>query len=155
MLRLAPIEFFLRVVPEGVLLIFAAYAFSKTKIDKKKYVLSTIMLVISVFIIRGLPINYGVHTILNIIMLTIIVVNINKIDVIKAIKATLITTVLLFICEGINVALLRVLVGNELDNIVKNEVLKTLYFSPSLFILGFVVFVYYNYLKRGNKLYYV
>lgn len=155
MLKLTVLEFFGRLIPEALILVFAAYAFSKIKVDVKRYTLATILLSMCVFAIRLLPINYGVHTILNIITLTIIGVSIMKIETIKVIKSSIITAVLLYICEGINVAVLRLLIGSELDNIIKNEMLKTVYFLPSLMILALIVIVYYKYLKKRKKLSYV
>lgn len=156
MLKLSAIELFTRLIPEVLILIFASYAFSKTKIDGKKYVISVIILGMCVFTIRMLPINYGVHTILNIIALTVIVSCINKIDIIAAIKSSLVTAVLLFVSEGINVVLLKLTIGtNKLNEIIENPITKTIYFLPSLFGLAIIVTIYYYYLKKREKLNYV
>lgn len=152
MLKLTAFEFFVRLIPEVLILIFASYTFSKTKIDGKKYIISVVLLGICVFTIRMLPINYGVHTILNIIALTIIVSNINRIDTIESIKSSIVTTILLFICEGINVIGLNMTVADKLDNIVTNPILKTIYTLPSLIGLLIIVTVYYNNLKEAKKL---
>lgn len=152
MLKLSAFEFFARLVPEVLILIFAAYAFSRTKIDWKKYGISAILLGICVFTIRMLPINYGVHTLLNIIALTIIVSNINKIDTIEAIKSSILTTIFLFVCEGLNVLILNIVVGEKLDAIIVDPMLKTVYTMPSLIGLVIIIEVYYNNLKKRRKL---
>lgn len=152
MLGITMVEFFGRLIPEVLILIFAAYAFSKTKIDKQKYIISAAILGGCVFIIRCLPINYGVHTILNIIVLTLLVTYFNKIDIIGAIKSSIVTTILLFILEGINVIILRLMLGDQLDAIVSNTVLKTLCTLPSLLALLLIIWIYYNKMKKENKL---
>ena len=49
MLKLEPIEFFLRAIPEGFLIILGIYILSKTRIDKKKYLVSSIVYAITIF----------------------------------------------------------------------------------------------------------
>lgn len=155
MLKLTGFEFFIRLIPEALILIFAAYAFSKTKMDAKRYTLGAILLCMCVFAIRLLPINYGVHTFLNIIMLTIIAVKINKIGTIKAVKSSIIITILLFLSEALNVFVLSLVIGDELTRIVADTNLRTLYFLPSLVFLVLIVSIYYKNLKKRKKLTYV
>ena len=52
MLRVSGFEFIVRLIPEAFIFMFAAYTFSKTKLDKKRYLLSSILLGISVFFVR-------------------------------------------------------------------------------------------------------
>ncbi len=152
MLKLSVVELFIRLIPEVLVLIFASYSFSKVRVERKKYIVASILLGVCVFTIRMLPIHYGVHTILNLIALTIIVSNINKIDVIDAIKSSIMTTIILFICEGINVMVLKLIVGDRLDVIVSNSISKAVYFLPSLLLLAIIVLMYYNYMKKRNRL---
>lgn len=155
MLKLSAFELLVRTIPEVLVLVFASYAFSKTKVEWNKYFLSSFILGVCVFAIRLLPINYGVHTILNIIVLTVIVIYINKIDTIKAIKSSVITPILLFILEGVNVMFLKIIVADKLDAIVTDPTLKTLYTLPSLLGLILIVCLYYYKMKKENKLNYV
>ncbi|SCJ98904.1 Uncharacterised protein [uncultured Clostridium sp.] len=152
MLKMTADEFILRLLPEAFIFIFAAYAFSKTRINKSKYLLSSFLLGLSVFIIRMLPINYGVHTILNIIMLAVISYSINKIDLTESIKVSIITAICLFLLEGLNMLLLSTIFGDKLDNILSNTILKTVSGLPSLIGFGLIVIGYYGYLKKRKKL---
>ena len=148
MLKLTMFEFVIRSIPEVFVFMFAAYAFSKTKIDKKIYILSSLLLAVAVFVIRALPINYGVHTILNISFMTIISNSINKIVIISSVKAAIIMAIILFASEGINVFILKFLLGDRLTMILSNPVLKTIYGLPSLLILASIVIGYYIFLGR-------
>lgn len=152
MLKITTYEFILRLLPEAFIFIFAAYAFSKTRINKSKYLLSSFLLGLSVFIIRMLPINYGVHTILNIIMLTVISYSVNKIDLTESIKVSIITAICLFLLEGLNMLLLSTIFGDKLDIILSNTRLKTISGVPSLIGFGLIVIGYYSYLKKEKKL---
>lgn len=152
MLRLTLLEVFLRSLPEEFLIIFAVYVFSKTDINVKKYIISSILYLIAVYIIRLLPIQYGVHTILNIIVIIVLAVNINKIAIIKSIQVSIMVLILLFICEGINIFIIQYIFKVNVINILSNTLLKVLYGIPSLVIFAATVFTYYFYLGRRKKL---
>jgi len=151
MLKLTLLEFFLRGLPEGFLVIFAVYAFSNTAINIKKYILTSIIYVIAVCLIRLLPIQYGVHSILNIIVMIVLTVNVNKIGTIKAIQASIMAVILEFICEGINVFIIQYIFKVDIKYILTNLSLKILYGIPSLLIFGTIVFTYYFWLVRRKK----
>lgn len=151
MLRLTSIELVARLIPEVLLFILATYTFSNTKINLKKYILSSAALGICVFLIRMLPINYGVHTILNLIMLTIITIVINNIDIINGIKASIITSIILFICEGLNVLFLNLLYGDRVQQLISDPRTKTIYGMPSLICFAIIVISYYCFLSKRGK----
>jgi hypothetical protein len=154
-LKLTWIELFIRIIPEGFLFIFAAYAFTKTAVDSKKYLISSVLHGITVYSIRLLPIQYGVHTILNIFITIILLVIINKIDVVKSIRAVIITYVLGFVTEGINVFIIQFILKKDLNAIFNNAVLKTLYGTPSLIIFWSIIIVYYFRLSKRKELKYI
>ena len=155
MLKLSWLEFFVRAIPEAFLLVFSTYALSKTFINKKKYLISSIFVAIIGSIIRILPINFGVHTIIFLIMFIAVAVSINKIDITKSIKASIMAIILQFICEGINVFIIQFVFGLDINVIFKNPSLKTLYGIPSLILFACIVILYYCRLLRRNKLGYV
>jgi len=152
MLEITLLEFFLRGLPEGFLIFFAVYVFSTTVINLKRYLLSSIILVISVYLIRLFPIQYGVHIILNLIVVIVLAVNINKISVIKAIQTSLITVLLEFICEGINMLIINYIFKVDITNILGNPSLKILYSIPSLLIFLTIVFACRYYMYRRKRL---
>ena len=150
MLRLTAIEFIVRTIPEAFIYIFAAYLLSNTRINLNRYIISSLLFAVSTFIIRMLPINYGVHTILVIIVETIILVSINKINVIQAIKSTIIMIICLFILETLNVLMLGLVLKDQLKEIMQDPILKIVYGLPSLICFMIVVGCYY-YIIRKRK----
>ena len=99
-----------------------------------------------------LPINYGVHTILNLMMLTIITVSINKIDVIRGIRSSIVTSIILFICEGLNMVMLNVRFGDSVEQVISNPTSKTIYGIPSLVCFSIIVITYYCYLNKKGRI---
>ena len=151
MLKLQPIEFFLRTIPEGFLFIFAIYVFSQINIDRKKYLISSLLFSTSVYIIRLLPINYGVHMILSVLVLSFISIVYNKIDAIQSIKSIIILYIIQLISEAVNVVLLN-LMKLDLDKLFKDPVKKSILGLPSLLITLTIIIIFYLINKKRRKL---
>lgn len=149
MLKLRPIEFFLRALPESFLFIFAIYVFSKTNIDKKKYLVSSFLYAIVIYIIRLLPINYGVHTILGLMFLVLFITIYNKVDVIKTMRSTIIMFLIQFISEGINIFAISIIPNIDINKSFENPLAKTILGLPSLIIAAIAVYLFY--LSTINK----
>lgn len=152
MLKVPIIELFLRLIPEAFLFMLASYAFSKRAVIKNKYLLSSLMLGITAYIIRLFPINFGVHSVLSIIAMVVITVNINKIDIIKAISAAVIVMIVGFISEGINVFIIQNILKADISKVFEDPIMKSLYGLPSLFILGLIIGAFYFILLKRNEL---
>lgn len=141
MLKLHPIEFFLRAIPEGFLFLLAVYIFSKTAIDRKKYIISSTIFAIIIFTIRLLPIDYGIHTILSLIFLVLLTTTYNKIDAMKSMKSVLIVVLMQFIIEGINILILKLIPSINIENVFNDPVKKTLLGIPSLVVAYLVIWL--------------
>ncbi|GAB6169473.1 hypothetical protein JCM1393_19330 [Clostridium carnis] len=152
MLRLEPIEFFLRAIPESFLFMFAIYSFSGLVINKKKYIISSSIYSIVAFSVRMLPITYGVHMVITIIIAIVLSHIYNKIDVIKSIKSVMIMFIIQFISEWINIFLIENILNKNINIVFSNVKLKSIYGLPSLLIGWIIVSIYYIYIvKRKNK----
>ena len=150
MVRLTVFEFVARLIPEAFVIIFAMVTLSNVKLNAKRYIISSLLLAVCEYSIRMLPINYGVPTILDIFVIIIITRYINKIDIVLGIKVSLITTIVLFICEGLNVLLISFIFKESLNGIMENTILKTIYGFPSLICFAIINIIYY-FRKRDVK----
>lgn len=153
MLQLSPLEFFFRTLPESCIFIWAGYMFSNNKIGKTKFILSSILLSLCTFFIRLLPIHFGVHTILFLIVYILICTLINKIDIINSISSGLISIISLFICEGINVFILNEFLQIDIQIAFKEPITKILYGIPSLFLFGLIIGILYRIISKRRRLY--
>ena len=154
MLSISWFEFIVRGIPEEFLVVLAVHTFTKTGINLKKYLLSGTIFWVLTALIRLLPIQYGIHTILSLIVLIVIVSYINKIDIIKAIRAGLVTVILQFVFEGINLIIIQFILKVDLNIMMNNPILKTLYGFPSIILFGIFVIAYYIRLYRRKELKY-
>ena len=150
MLQLSPIEYVLRGFPESFLVIFAIYVFSKTKIDKKKYLVTSLIFSLIIFTTRMLPINYGVHMVLSVLFLLFLVVSYNKIDVVSAIKSIIFIYLIQFVSEAVNVVILNFM-NIDLELKFKNPIYKSIMGIPSLIITAIIIVVIYTIMRKKLK----
>lgn len=151
MLRLTLFEYFTRTLPEGFLLMLGMSVLCNVKIERKKYICESIILSILEYLVRSLPINYGVHTILNIMIMILLVKKINNTDMIVSIRSGLIITILLFICEALNMILLNCVLGDRLEELLSNDVLKNICGIPSLIFYILIIIILYYFKKKRDK----
>ncbi|WP_061311548.1 hypothetical protein [Clostridium botulinum] len=141
----------MRLTPEAFLFIFIIKAFSNSKINKNKYVLSSILFSVIIYSIRLLPIHYGVHTILNIIAIILICTFINQVAPIKAITYSLILVSFLALSEALNLYFIYKIFGKNIENILKSPFKKCIYLMPSIIVLVIIVLLIFKIKDRRVK----
>lgn len=151
MLIEALITFIFRALPEAFIHIFAMYAFTGAKIDKKKYIQSSVLIAIIMVIIRALPISYGIHTILIIMGIIAISIGINQINIIHCISIILLNVVLQFLSEGINVVIIEKVFKMSIADAVADSMNMVIYSIPSLVIWGGVIVIAYKVIRRKKS----
>lgn len=153
MLRVSLIEFVLRIIPESFLFLLTAYVFSNKKIEKKLYIISGFIIAISMYFIRLLPIQFGIHSVIGVIIVILVAVNINKIPTSKAISSAVMIIIFEAIFETINLVFIDKVLNLNVQAVLSDSVSKLVYFAPSLIILGCSI-VLFNILvnKRKNKI---
>jgi len=149
MLQLEPIELILRTIPEGFLYMLGIYIFSYTKINKSKYIISSLITGIIIFLIRELPISYGIHTILLILIIAFFNMFYNKVDAVSSVSSTIIIFVLQIISEIGNVSLLNLLNLN-IDLLFKDPIMKSVLGIPSL-LITLLLILGYKFIKNRGK----
>lgn len=146
MLKLTLTEFFLRNVPEMMIFIWGIYIISRQQIKIKNYIFASVILALSTFYVRELPIHYGVHTIVNNVV-TICIVIIIGIPIIKAIYSTLLMTLMLAIAEIINMFILKIF-SVDIEKLLNNVIMKCTLGLPSLVLLALFIFLTSLFLKK-------
>ncbi|MDF2615015.1 MAG: putative rane protein [Clostridia bacterium] len=152
MLKLSALEIIFRAIPEGFLYILGFYAFSKARINIKRYVVSSMLGGGLIVVARALPISYGIHTILLILSLAALSTFVNKIDKIKSIQSGVLVFASMFICEAINVLLIYGVFKKDMQQIFTDPKLKIIYGIPSLVIMGTSLGMYYSRLSKRKEL---
>lgn len=150
MFKLHWIEIFLRLIPEMLLIIWGIYVIARKSINMKIYILSSIIMALVTFFVRMLPIYFGVHTFI-IIILTICAMVITGIPIIKAIYGTLLMFLILTLSEFLNVAILNLLNINTGIEFA-NATIKSVLGSPSLIITCLFIITIRYFIKKKEGL---
>lgn len=150
-MNLTLVEVFLRIIPEQFLFILASYMLSGKKIDIKRILLSSFIVAVAIYLTRLLPTQFGIHTILGLVMIVFVNIKVNKFKVIKAIQITVFLVILLLLSEIVNVLLITFVFKVDVKSIFNDPTLKALYGLPSLAIFGALSFVLGKKINKAKK----
>gem|GEM_PF-1216152 len=156
------LEIIFRVIPECLLFIFAGYAFSKYRVQTKRYFMSVLFLfLIGYSINRLLPVEFGITQILVIIACATLLVAISKFPTQKAIASSLGVMILGFITDIASVVIAVLIKGGDIKKVLADKTLfESLYSSPlerqlfgaiSLALMAIVLLcIYFMAKAKGN-----
>lgn len=152
MIKISLLDLLLRIFPESFLFIFASYLFSNKAVDKKRIILSVSILSISIYFVRLLPIQFGVHIILNGIVYVILCVEVNGILLEKSVKYSLVLIAMLSLSEKLNAIILNEVFGGSVQAILNDSLLKNISTIPSIILFFLEILICYKILhKRRNN----
>lgn len=141
MFQLTIPDILLRVVPEVVLFTWASYCISTTKINRKSFVLSCLILGIGCYLIKSLPITFGINSLLIVLLVISVNIWINRISRIKAIKTSVFVYIVMFFSEVITIIIFQVLLKVNLSEILKDPLLKNIYLAPTLIVFAIAILI--------------
>lgn len=150
MLSLTLIDFF-KLIPEAFILIWGICIVSNKVISKKTHIIYCILMAIEVYVVRLLPIHFGVHIVINNIF-TICLLIIAEISIDTAIYSTLLMTLLFVISEFFNMLLLKIFNVN-IEAQFKIPGVESLLMAPSLLIVILLIYLTkYLLRKKAGKI---
>lgn len=143
---------FIRLIPETFIIFYAIYLLTEYKTDYKRILISSIVGGIGIYLTRLLPIHFGVHTILGIILYIVLAVNINKVNIHKAIAGTLIATVMCFVSDVVLVVFYTSVLKFPPEMVTNQNLLAVFASVPSLIIFYVILraFVYIKGMRVEN-----
>ncbi|NLU07626.1 MAG: hypothetical protein GXW91_05270 [Clostridiales bacterium] len=148
MLKLHWIEIFLRCIPEMLLIIWGIYTVAQKSFNKRNYMILSCIMGLYSFLVRELPIYFGVHTVIITVSIISIMI-IQGIPLLASIYGTLAMLLLLIISESSNKFILYILgIPFNFTNI--NPIKKSILTFPSLIILFLSILVLKNIVKRTD-----
>ena len=151
MQRLTWIDLLLGVIPENIVFILGSYVFSNTQIRIKKLLLSVFLISLSTYLVKLLPIQFGVHMFIFIMVFVLILFFINHIDIIKAVTWVLLLFIIRLVTEWITLYVLKEFFNISINTLLDEPMKKLLYTSPSLLMFLIVVSITYICKKRKNR----
>lgn len=155
MLTISLLQLGCKGIPEGIAYVIGMYALTGLRIEWKKLFGMSAILILATYLIRLLPIRFGIHTMLILFTMIFIYMVVTKTPVIRNIKAALIILAFLIISEMINLGILQFLYGSEhVKEIMDDNVQKTLYSIPStiIFVLLTILAYYLCVVRKREKI---
>ncbi len=147
MLQVPLIVFLVRGIPEGILAFYAIYVFAGKELNWKRIICSGFLIGFVTYLIRCLPINFGVHTILVLLSYAFITIKLHNINIIRAVTFCIIYIVIMFIAEAISYPVAAKLGGTSIADISKDPAMIVLYGSSSL-LLTLAIVIGVDIIKR-------
>jgi len=139
---------FLRLIPEAILIMYAICLLTNSKADMKKLIISGIIGGTVVYLVRLLPIHFGVHTILSILFDILLAVKLNNIEMHKAISGSLISIIIIFISDIILVAVYLNIFQLSSELVLGQSLVSVIASIPSLIIFYFIVRAIVNFREK-------
>jgi hypothetical protein len=147
----------LKGIPEGFIIAWGMLILTNTKVEKKKYLLLSLLYIVITYLVRFLPITLGINTVLSVFVMifsyqTVYHAGLNK--MIRAMIAAIVILVFTAISEILNVILLTVLYGSEQANAFvtsTNDLTQAIYTTPSTVFLALFAVAGYFILKAIRK----
>lgn len=142
----------MRTFPESIVLIWSGLTLLGIKKDKISILKQGILFGIIVYIIRRLPINFGIHTVLCMITIGIILINISKGRLINSIIVTCQIWIALALSEGLYMVIATKLLNIPFEVLIDNTGLEGAIITlPSLLILCCIVLGFKKIQEKINK----
>lgn len=141
-------EFILGYMLQGLAIVFGIYTFNRQKINGKDYILASGLVIFGSCFVRLLPISFGVHTIINMMLLFIICILLLKMPMYTTLRSMSLVTILLLLFEMVDVAVISSVIGNErFEELMVDPIHRAMIGVPANVL--FVVFVVLtNYLMK-------
>lgn len=138
-------------IPECIAMVALAFAIAKAHINWKNICILGAVLAISVFLIRLLPMTFGIHTIITIALLIISVNSIAKVDITTSVFSALFSIIILILVETITNNLIFYIFHLSIYDIAENSILATIVGIPQVMILFLISYVLKSYYKGEGK----
>ncbi|WP_243454345.1 hypothetical protein [Desulfosporosinus fructosivorans] len=129
------IALLLQGIPEQIAVVTLACVIAKLPLKLNKVLLIGVVLAFCAYGIRLLPIPFGIHTIILIILLAIFLAGLGEKDIGRSFFISLVTILALAILEYSCMSLLMVLFGFASEALFNNLVLRILVGEPQVLLL--------------------
>ncbi|MBS3970209.1 MAG: hypothetical protein KGZ94_08855 [Clostridia bacterium] len=137
-------------IPESTALVFLTLVFLRAKLNWSSILFLGVLQTAAAFLIRMLPLAFGVHTVILILILASLIAYVSKREIIKVIPAAIVSFVMLLLFEFAIFKTLMSMFDISFDMLIKNKLLKIAIATPQwvlLFLTGFII----QYFRGKNK----
>jgi len=144
-------------IPEGFLYVLALHLFTRTEIDRKKYIILSMTFIVSTYTIRLLPITLGVNTVVSVLitMVTFQIAYRSQLSrVVSTIVSAIVIAILVALSEVANMLVLTIAFGAEKGQELFNaadDIMRSVYTIPSTAFFAIFILLGYFVIKAYGK----
>lgn len=143
-MRIPLLALVLQGIPESIAVTTLAFVIAKVPLRWKKIVLISLIISFSAYILRLFPITFGIHTIFLMGLQFILLIQLCKVSVIVALKASLISELVLIIVESVCISSLMFLTKRTFEMVFNDISVRILFTLPQVFILFLLALIIYQ-----------
>ncbi|WP_461388101.1 hypothetical protein [Desulfosporosinus fructosivorans] len=138
-------------IPEQIAVVTLAFIIAKIPWKWSKVLLIGGVLAFFAYGIRLLPIPFGIHTILLLLILSICLARLGKIDIGLSFFASLVTFLVLAIFEYCCMSLYMLFFGFTPETLFNDPVIRIVVGAPHVLLLFILAFLVKSYFKKENN----
>jgi len=131
-------------VPETFLIIKIGFNLFNLDVDSWKSLLIALITGVIIYFIRLMPLMFGVHTLIGIVLLTILVAIFEKIDLWDSFVSVLLGFIIFGVIENVVLTIFLNITSKTINDLALNPWLNILSFLPTLIM----VLILYGLIKR-------
>lgn len=151
-MKISLLTLLLQGIPESVALVTLAFVIAHIPLKWLKIIFIGTLLAVCAYEIRQLPIPFGLHIIINLILLFIFLIREGQTDLSLSLISSIFSYLALIILETVSTSLLIPVFGVSLNMVSKNIGIWILLGEPQVLLLFVLAFVLDKlYIKRGRK----
>lgn len=141
-------------IPESLMFVFNIFVIGNKKLTIKKFTLSCTVFLISIYLIRLLPISLGVNTLLMMVIMVIISFKIIGISFSKSLFPVILSVITIAIGELFNFIILQLIYGNGYASLFKDPLSYCIYTIPSTVFMFIQITIIYIVIRinRNKKM---
>ena len=136
---------------QSIIFVFCLYVLSGKKVNRRNFLSTSVVFMLGTLLIRALPIHFGVHTLICMLLLILLGNKMLALSIYTAVKASLFSLIILLSLESLNVFLFTLIFGYQrFDALMGNRWTKNL--LGLVVNLGFLLTVTVIYLWKRRSL---
>lgn len=135
-------------IPEQTGVVTLAFIIAKLPLKWSKLLFIGIILAISAYLVRLLPMPFGLHTILLLILLFVFLIGLGKGDVSLSLVASLLSILALIVFETASLSLLMPLFKVTKETLLSDPLVRIVIFEPQVVLLFLTAFLVHKFLPR-------
>ncbi len=128
-------------IPEQIAIVTLAFVIAKIPLEGKKIIPIGLVIAFSSYFLRLLPITFGIHTIIIMVLLFILLFKVGKSNINTSLIASLISFLTIIIVETICLSLLMPAFGVTSEILFTNTTIRILISLPQVLVLFVLAFI--------------